>query len=183
MAGLTVISLVGYQGSGKTTLGQILAKQLGIPRVETSDVVKDLSGLQDKAELTTTAAMTKHDPDWLGRAVYNRLLAVVSGMAPNAVVLTGTREFEVHLFLAEKGVKLYTFEITSMPYWRYERLRTLSKVASAKEFIEQDLRERAMGLNETCDKAPFVIDTSPHSEPEEIVNHMISILAKNKAKI
>ncbi len=42
------IYLIGYRGSGKSTVGRILAKRLGVPIVDTDDMVEQTCGMSIK---------------------------------------------------------------------------------------------------------------------------------------
>lgn len=168
MKGNTLISLVGLQGSGKSTLGHKIARRIGTEKIETSDVVRSIYKNLKRSELPTTAERTKDDPDWLGRAVFDTLEGAYADSGKRAVVLTGVRELEVQKFLKKMGLNIYSFEVVCDAEIRYQRLLSLGKVIDAREFLRQELAERGLGVLDIMDAAPFTIPTSHETDPDRI---------------
>lgn len=165
---LTVISLVGYQGSGKSTLAKKLARSLGTVYIETSDVVRDLTGVVKRSKLPDTTSLTKDKPNWLTSVLAKRLQEGAKAQDSQYAVLCGVRESSVHSSLLRRRCALSIYEITADPWVRYQRVRSLSKVDSVEDFLEHELRERAMGLNKTISKAQHTVTTSPTTDADQL---------------
>lgn len=177
-----VLSLVGKQGSGKSTLGKKLARYLGTQHVETSDIVKALNRGKKRDELPSTGERTKSEPDWLAVPLYDQLFPVFN-KGKQTVVLTGVREVEVHTYLKRRGLQLLVIDITADPDVRFYRLFHLEKITSAKAFIEQDLKERALGINEVIDSASVEVRTSHTSDPDKLVRALVSKITNEGTRL
>lgn len=165
-----LISFVGFQGSGKTTLGKILADSLSVEHFEASGIVRNTTGVTERSELPATGKRTKKDPTWLGKAVYTALY-------PDAVtVMSGVREQEVHDYLAGRDIDVHAFEVVAPAEIRFNRLFHLNKVSSAKDFIEQELREIELGVKQVMDTAQYTIPTSPSTNPNAICRVIVKKL-------
>lgn len=178
-----VLSLVGKQGAGKSTIGDRLARYLRTEHIETSDVVRDLNEGKTREELPETGKLTKDDPTWLGEPLYERLQPVFDSGKQTAV-LTGVREVEVHEHLRKRGIKLVIVDVTSDPQLRYTRLIELGKVDNANQFLEQELREKELGVNEVIDSSKYEMTTTEGSNPDKLVRALISkiVLEGDKVK-
>lgn len=164
-----MISLIGYQGSGKSTLARKLARSIGTVYIETSGVVKELTGVQKRSELPETTILTKDNPNWLTSEISKRLKDGAKEQNSLYAVLSGVREHSIHVSLARRRISLIIFEISASPLTRYQRVKALSKVESIEEFLEHEIRERSMGLDKTISKAQHTIETSQSTEPDQLV--------------
>lgn len=157
-----LISFVGFQGSGKTTLGKILADSLNSEHFEASGIVRNTTGVTERSELPATGKRTKKDPTWLGKAVYTAIY-------PDEVsVVSGVREQEVHDYLETQNIDIHIFEVVAPAEVRFDRLFKLQKVSSAQDFIEQELREIELGVKDVMTAAQYTIPTSPKTNPNAI---------------
>lgn len=148
--GIHIVSLVGPQGVGKTTIGLRLALLLDNIHVEASDYAKRITGTDARSELPTlTEQHTKQNPDWLGQAIEEEIIK----HDKKTIVLTGVRERNVHLYLASRGGRLAIFELEAPAELRFQRLCRLGKVSNATEFIEQEIKEVKLGVYEVCKDA------------------------------
>ncbi len=174
----TVISLVGYQGSGKSTIGALVAKQLATEHIEASYVVRAIIGDIKRHEMPgITSELSGQDPYWLAEGIVEVVEEVYQESDPDVAVLTGVREQLTHDYLDER-FKLETFEVVAPAAVRYTRLKELGKVSSGKNFIEQDLREKNLGLDEVMKRAYYTIPTSEETSPKGIAKAMIQALKK-----
>lgn len=177
-----VLSLVGKQGSGKTTLGKKLARNLGTRHIETSDVVKSLHTDKERHELPETGKRTRDEPDWLAAPLYDEIYPVFNE-GKQTVVLTGVREVEVHSYLQRRGLYLLVIDVLTEPSVRYTRLRRLEKVKNVHEFLDQELGERALGIDEVADSARIELKTSEQSKPDAIVRKLISHITSEGTRV
>lgn len=173
-----VLSLVGKQGTGKSTLAKKIAHNLNTIYIETSDVVQEYFRNVPRKELTMSRTKTHDDPEWLGKDLYSRIFPEFKRKEVKAVVLSGVREIEVHKYLERRNVRLVVIEIISDPVIRCKRLIDLGTVNSVEHFIDQDLRERQMGLDEVSSRARFQVETSEDSSPTRLTKAIISKLVK-----
>jgi XRE family aerobic/anaerobic benzoate catabolism transcriptional regulator len=74
------IALVGLRGAGKSTLGRMLARQLGSPFIELDRVVEQDYGasIPDMIEMAGTATFRRHERAALARAVAEYEAAVIT---------------------------------------------------------------------------------------------------------
>lgn len=179
-----VLSLVGEQGAGKSTIGQKLARYLDTTHIEISGVVKALTNNHkaDKAELVKTREKTAEDPTWLGEAVYERCLEAYD-TGKRSVVITGVREVEVYDYLKRRGVLVIGIDVVADPDIRCQRLMELGKISDEQAFIEQDIKEVRMGLHEVMGRSEFQISTSYLTDADEIVRKTVSAITNKKRKL
>lgn len=177
-----ILSVVGEQGAGKTTIGQKLARYLETDHIETSGVVRALTEKEyDKKDLASTKERTKEDPNWLGEAIYERIVESLEKDL-TSVVVTGVREVEVHEYLRRRNLDVLGIDVVADPDIRCFRLIELGKIKDEKDFIEQELRERAMGLNEVMAKSSFQVSTSPETDADQIVRSLVAAIVNTRKK-
>lgn len=179
LSGFQIVSLVGRQGSGKTTIGVKIARRLQTSAVEVSSIVRVANKELSDLELAKSGERTKQDPDWLGDLV-NECLLEVEG---DTKVLTGAREPQVHKYLASKGHKLWVVALTADPFTRYNRLVKQGRVSTATEFIEREIGEWKLGLGELMDSAPLIAPTSDTTRPQFIAEAIMEKLKGSGANI
>lgn len=176
----TVVSLAGYQGSGKTTLGKKLANHLRTSHYETSSVVKEVHGELERKDLASTSEQTKTDPNWLGKALKEHLKAAFQ-FKPVAVV-TGIREYEVIHYL-KRFYNVVGFEVIAPPEIRFERVLKQGKVTNAIEFLEHELKEKELGLDNVLCDSPHFLRTSNTTDPDKIVKAIVKKLLDKGYKL
>lgn len=163
--GIRIVSIVGPQGTGKTTIGSRLALLLETRHIEASDYAKRITGSKQRSDLPgLTEKYTKENPDWLGQAIEEVILEQES----KTIILTGVRERNVHLYLASRGARLAIYELEAPAELRFQRLLRLEKVSSATEFIEQELREIKLGVVDVCKDALHKVPNSTDEHPGKI---------------
>ena len=155
--GIQVLSLIGRQGTGKSTVGHLVAEAKGCLRIEASDVVRSIVGAATRREdLPESNKRTTENPTWLGDAIaetfYESCLIlnrnrVKPGTDLKLLVLTGAREIEVHEALEQQGAQVFSCALDAPRFVRYERLKELSKAPSYEYFENQDHAEGEIGLD------------------------------------
>lgn len=166
-----IISLVGRQGSGKTTLGKELAKFLQCPHVEASGVVREECGELARTDMPSTNKRSEEEPRWLADAMRKHF-----SNTKKAVVVTGVREPHIHEIWEEDGDELVSFQVLCDAEVRFQRLLENGKCSSAKEFIEHELNEMALGVLQLEFLAPYQIPTSDDTDPRSIVKAAIKVM-------
>lgn len=174
----TVISLCGYQGTGKTTLAKKIAHNLDTLHIETSDLVAESFRGVSRKDLTVSREKTFEDPNWLGKIIFNKIFPQFEELNVRSVVLSGVREVEVHKYLQKKQLKLAIIELIADPDVRYNRLLEVGSIRSTDHFITQDLKERQMGLDEVTGLAKFQIETTENTSPRKLAKAVIAKLTK-----
>ena len=178
-----IISLVGKQGAGKSTIGEKLARYLDTTHIEVSKVVRELhKDIEERSALSDTGKKTRTEPDWLGSAVYNRLFPTLRKNTPVAVI-TGVREIEVHKYLKKMKLSVIGVEIKADPDLRYKRLLELKKIQSPSDFLDMEVKERNLGVNEVIDSCKYEIATSDETKPDQVVRALVSKLVKEGSNL
>src|SRR5690349_8317614 len=97
------IFLVGLPGSGKSTVGRMLAQRLGKPLLDVDMLVEEECGER------IPAIFAQYGEDYF-RACESRVLAKAAAVTGGAVIATGggivTRE-ENRILMAERGVRVF----------------------------------------------------------------------------
>lgn len=168
LAGVHILSLIGQQGSGKTTLGQLLSGRLNAEHIEASEVVRDLRGNLQRSEMHTTNDRTKDDPTWLGDAIATRIDSF-------KVILTGVREVEVHRTLEQLGTTVTPIILTAPTQERYKRLLDNKKVTSYGEFTKDGQAELDIGLSLLLE-GPYPSVMTTHYTEEETAQLILDFL-------
>jgi dephospho-CoA kinase len=158
--GIHVLSLIGRQGTGKTTTGRQISEDMGCLHIEASDVVRSVVARAGKStrreDLPESNKRTAEEPEWLGNAVAEVFDESCSILKRNRVkpgtdlgllVLTGAREVEVHETLEQHGAHVFTVALDAPKLTRYERLKLLGKASSYEYFENQDHAEGEIGLD------------------------------------
>lgn len=156
-----VLSVIGRQGSGKTTLGHSFATRLGAARIEVSSLVQEANKELKDLDLAKTAERTKEDPHWLCELI---LSSIAATKAP-AIVLTGVRESNIHPFLKEHRCKVVTVALVADPDVRLDRLLEQKRVASVEQFLKREVAEMQLGLSETFSDTDYAIRTTQTTDP------------------
>lgn len=175
-----VLSFVGKQGAGKSTIAKYVSELLSTGKIETSDIVKKIYHNLSRSELPSTGKRTKTDPNWLARALERELKEEIRHQNSDIVVLSGVREIEIHKYFLSKRFTLHSFEVIAAPEVRYTRLLEMHKVRNAEEFLDQERRELTLGVAKVEEEAAFRIPTSPNTEPSELAASVVKRLREKK---
>lgn len=181
-SGIHIVSFVGYQGSGKSLLGRKLARHLCTEHIETSDIVKAEHEGLTRAELSSTGEKTKVDPDWLGREMMSEVERVVKEQNRTVAVISGVREQEVHKYLQRQKIVVWPVEVNAEAAVRYARVIRLNKVKTTEAFLDQEFRERELGLPEVLKTCKFAISTSETTDPQELIEAVKAVLQAKGAR-
>lgn len=177
--GIQVLSLIGRQGTGKTTIGHQVSEAKGCLHIEASDVVRSIVGVSTRREdLPESNQRTKNDPTWLGDAVAEtfdescsilRRSRVRPGTDLKLLVLTGTREIEVHETLEQHGAHVFCVALDAPAFIRYERLKELRKAPSYEYFQNQDHAEGEIGLDLLLSLTQYQLKAGAFTNPDFLV--------------
>lgn len=139
------VFLVGYMGSGKTTVGKQLAQTLGQPFI-------DLDQSIEQGERTTIAAIFSATGEAGFRGLERRYLKKITSEHPNFVLSTGggTPCFNDNMdFMRQEGVVVYLkMDVASLVYRLLHAKDERPLVAGKSElelhnFVRQHLEERS----------------------------------------
>lgn len=166
LSGIHILSLVGRQGAGKSSIGHGLAVQVEVPHIEASSVVRKVYGDIPRDKMPETNKRTATEPDWLGNAIASEIL---DHHDASYVIVTGAREREVHDTLLQLGASLQVIEIYADQQQRYDRHLGV-KCSNEAEFLLHEDNEASIGLDELLAKCPFQLDTTHSPTIEHSVN-------------
>lgn len=173
LSGVHVISFIGVQGSGKSTIAQGVAANYRCQHLEASDVVRDLYGNLERKDMPATNVRTATEPDWLANAIADR-------MTQDYVVLSGVREREVHAELKLMGATLRIIKLWAPEQERFARLLANGKCKTYVEFMEHGYNEMNIGLAELlADSSIPEYVTSGHRTVAETLEQLIRDLEFN----
>ncbi|OYU80555.1 MAG: shikimate kinase [Flavobacterium sp. BFFFF1] len=169
------IVLVGYMGSGKTTVGKILSQKTGIPSDDLDAVI------EHKQQMTIRELFEKKGEIYFRKLEHQALSALLN--EPREIILSlggGTPCYANNYeFLNRNDV--VSFYLKASPVKLLERLNNESDsrplIASVAEseradYVAAHLFERSFYYNQ----AQFKIDTDSKS-PEEVAGEILKILA------
>jgi XRE family aerobic/anaerobic benzoate catabolism transcriptional regulator len=149
------IALIGLRGAGKTTLGQRLATDLGVPFVELSREIEKLAGcsISEIHNLYGTTAYRRYERGALEHTIRTHAAAVIE--TPGGVV---SDPATFNLLLAH----CFTIWLQATPEEHMQRVAKqgdFRPMAASNEAME-DLRRILAGRAAFYSKADLVIDTS-----------------------
>ena len=182
--GIQVVSIIGRQGSGKSTVGQLVAHHRRCQWIETSEVVRSVVGPTERKDMPKTNERTSEEPNWLGDAIAetydeSRLLLNRFRKHPttdmHSLVLTGVREVEVHEALEQQGATVYPISLHSPKFVRFERLKQVRKVGSWEEFEEQDHAEGEIGLDVLLSITHYQLRAGEFTNPAHIAKAILAL--------
>ena len=186
--GIQVLSVIGRQGSGKTTIGKQVAEASGCLHIEASDVVRSVVARQGKStkreDLPESNKRTRTEPDWLGNAIAevfdeSRTILQRSRVKPGTdlqlLVLTGAREVEVHETLETHGAHVFTVALDAPRIARYERLQANRKATSWEYFENQDHAEGEIGLDILLTITEYQLKTGQFTNPDYIAKAVLAL--------
>lgn len=163
LSGIRIVSIVGRQGSGKTTVAKLLASHYMCPHIECSTVVRNLCGDLPREEMHKTNARTATEPTWLGDAVADEIEKQIleydlqyPHLTREVIIISGAREVEVVDTLRTLGADVLQLAVTTWTPARYRRLKELGKVKGLEDFRKADKTESKIGLDKLLSITPMV---------------------------
>lgn len=170
LSGIQIVSVVGLQGVGKSSIGDLLFTKLPYSsRIEVSNVVRAVHGERPRDELAETHKHTQHDPSWLGTAIAKRIKSEGQPLC----ILTGVREPEVHNTLLDFDADLTTVAVEAEPSVRFDRVKALGKCHTYDDFYDQDHRELSLGLDNVIGSAKIRVKSTEHTTVDGLANNII----------
>ena len=166
MASKQVISLIGFPGSGKSTVGVLLAKRLGTDFVDTDILI------QNREQATLAEIIARHDHLYL-RAVEEQVLLDMS-IAPSVISTGGSVVYSEKIMarLAQHStVVLLSARLETVEY-RISLAPDRGIASSSDQTLGDIYRERSP-LYERWAEITLGVDDAP---PETLVNQLIDLL-------
>ena len=162
---MKILSIIGQQGTGKSTIGRIIAEKESALFVEASDVVRILCGDISREEMPLTNARTATEPYWLAEGIHKYINALTT-IPIGFVVLTGVREPEVH----EGLIRLGCYSPRVIKLWlpeqeRYARVLQRTPETTYEEFKRHDENELSIGLDKLL--AQHFLEVIPYNSPHD----------------
>lgn len=167
---MTNISLIGFMGSGKTTVGRLLADRLKLNFIDIDKVIEERVGMK------IWEIFDKYGEEYF-RILESQVIKEVLSKAYNAVIACGggavIREDNVNI-LRKNSIVVYLRISVDEAYKRLEDCsdRPLLKVDDKLGAISKLLRVRESLYLRAADK---VVDVDGRT-PEEIVDYIIKLL-------
>lgn len=175
LTGTQIVSLAGYQGSGKSTIGNRLSRLLNIHHVEVSDVVKAHYKGLTREQLPDTMKLGSR---WLTDALFEEIQDYTH------VVITGPRQKEIFRSWKRRGAEVWSFWIAAHQRDRYERLYKLGKVDSIDAFLQHELKERKMDLPLIRQSyTSFTIHSDRKTDPDGLAFKIGTVLEQRGFKV
>lgn len=167
------IFLIGLMGSGKTTIGQMLAKRLGLPFVDSDYELERRTGVSVATifEIEGEAAFRAREAAMIDELTQRD--GVVLGTGGGAILSSASR-----LALHERGI---TFYLHSTPETSYERVR---RNRDRPLLMVNDPLARLRQLYEI--RHPLYRETAHHvvesyrDRPSAVVSEIVATLGKHE---
>ena len=163
------IFLVGMPGSGKSTVGRLLAEKLGLDFYDLDNEIESASG-KTIAEIFTEGeeVFRKHEAATLLKTISNKKSFILSAGGGTACFFDGMK------VMNESGVTIYLDTpidvlITRTKRKQHRPLLTANPVAALKELLNK--------RQECYSQAKYKIDTMG-LDPQQKVEKIIKLLAK-----
>ena len=162
------ILLIGFMGSGKSTIGRKLAKLLEYSFVDTDSAIEEDQGC-------SVAEIFKYGGEECFRKMETRLLQKLKNVE-NSVIATGggivLREQNQRL-LQEIGKRVYLNvpQEELQQRLKYDRNRPLLKKKDSETVVQKMMKERVL----LYEQAEYIVDTGQRS-PQKIASEIINKL-------
>ena len=138
-----VIGIVGTIGAGKDTVGDYIAKKLGIPSFQISSPLKAI--LLEREQELTRENLVRIGNELASEKGEGYLAEYIIEHAPNRLIITGIRQLGQISYLRSSS-DLILISVDATPEIRFDRVKNNSKVIEAKnlaEFIEHEKAENS----------------------------------------
>ena len=177
------IFIIGFMASGKSTIGKLLASRLGIPFIDTDEVIERKTGMPIREIFSTRGEIyfRRIESGLLREIAQNcsrcaRVIAAGGGMPCSKENLGVMRECGTIVYL-ETSID----DIISRIKNSSERpvFRRVEESGKLKDGIEELLRKR-----EQFYRQAHIIVTNPNGQaPEETVTKIIQALSENRSSL
>ena len=161
-----VISLIGFPGSGKSTVGVLLAKRLGTDFVDTDILI------QNREQATLSEIIARHDHLYL-RAVEEQVLLDMP-IGPSVISTGGSVVYSDKIMarLAEHSVVVFLSARLDTVEYRISLAPDRGIASSSEQTLADIYRERTP-LYERWAAVTIPVDDAP---PETLVTQLINLL-------
>ena len=169
MSNEQVISLIGFPGSGKSTVGVLLAKRLGTNFVDTDILI------QNQAQATLAEIIDQHDHVYLRQLEEQVLLDMP--IQPSVISTGGSVIYspKVMARLAETSIVVFLSARLDTVEYRIS-LAPDRGIASSKEQTLADIYGERVPLYEHWAKVTIAVDDStPEALVDQLVSHLDTI--------
>jgi len=165
-----IICVVAMMGGGKGLVAKELAKALGFPVFEVSDIVREVTNSKDRKTLQLETE-NQEDPMWL----YKKIKAKIDGNC----VISGIRESflieELQKDFGKENITVTKIEICDKS--RRERLMGRDN-KSLEEILSDEKRDEKLGIVETLTLAEYFVDTNGSMEESTEQTKSLALLIK-----
>lgn len=163
------IILIGMPGSGKSTIGVLLAKKMGMGFIDTDILIQSASGqlLYQMIEKDGIEAFIKYEEDVLKKLVCDNCVIATGGSA-----VYGKAAME---HMAQLGCRVYLDLPSKIIEGRLGNISTRGVVIREGETIEQLYEERAPLYERYAD-----VTVDGAGTPKEVVEHVSGAVGKYK---
>jgi len=163
------IFLIGYMGSGKSTVGSLLAKSLAQPFLDTDQEIEHL-------ERKSIAQIFADHGESYFRHLENKVITGIIEQHQTIVVSTGgglpCSEEMIHTLLSHGAVVYLECDASIL----YQRITTDSKLRPLAAPNEQQLREHLASRQGYYSRAHHIINVG--SAPDKIVHELATVLSQ-----
>jgi shikimate kinase len=169
MSNEQVISLIGFPGSGKSTVGVLLAKRLGTNFVDTDILI------QNQAQATLAEIIDQHDHVYLRQLEEQVLLDMP--IHPSVISTGGSVIYspKVMARLAETSIVVFLSARLDTVEYRIS-LAPDRGIASSKEQTLADIYGERVPLYEHWAKVTIAVDdATPEALVDQLVSHLDTI--------
>jgi len=169
-----IICVVAKMGGGKGFVAKALGKELSLPVIEVSDIVKRISNASARKDLQLELNNHKDNPNWL----YDEIKKEIDGDC----LISGIREpfllDQLEKDFGKENIKVTKVMISDKR--RRERLVERDK-KSLEEIIGEEKKDEGLGINETLERGQYSI--SSEGEYEDTANEIFTLCNKLRGKI
>ena len=164
------IILVGYQGSGKTSIANIIANCSGYSVIEFGDVVRasyELNNKNNKSLIDYANDIMKSNN--LG------FVKLIKCDRDDGIIFVGPRTIEEVEYLCRKYDIYKIVGLKCEKKLRFERRRKQKKYVDEDYLKQREVMEYEWGLNSVMKKCDYTFDTSKNTinEISEIINFIL----------
>lgn len=163
---MRIVTIVGKNRSGKSTVAKKLIEKTSWPTIEVSDIVKKISGQKTREALQLEKEKHAKDPDWLYRELKKEIDRIASAGANN-IVVSGVREQYLIQRMKEDGSNVKVIGVSIADSERRRRTVELDK-KSIEEFEKDESRDKELfNLDDLLKSSDYQVSTETSLEDME----------------